>query len=133
MSRLCKLIDERIGGEKEGAKKAAWTEEGFLKAVRMLLIDTNTLFESLIGKLADYPELERMLKELLFLGKPISYNPTNPVISLAVMFGFVKNVDGKVVPANRIFDTLLYNHFLSMDELQPSGMLSIHGKINKKT
>ena len=48
------------------------------------------------------------------------------------MFGFVKNVDGKVVPANRIFDTLLYNHFLSMDELQPSGMLSIHGKINKK-
>lgn len=122
VSRLCKLIDERIGGEKEGAKKAAWTEEGFLKAVRMLLIDTNTLFESLIGKLADYPELERMLKELLFLGKPISYNPTNPVISLAVMFGFVKNVDGKVVPANRIFDTLLYNHFLSMDELQSSGM-----------
>lgn len=122
VSRLCLLMDERIGGEGEEAKKAAWTEEGFLEAVRMLLIDTNTLFESLIGKLTDYSELEQMLKELLFYGKPITYNPTNQVISLAVMFGFVKNADGKVIPANRIFDTLLYNHFLSMDELNSSGM-----------
>ncbi len=122
VSRLCQLMDERIGGADEKTTKAAWTEEGFLEAVRMLLVDTNTLFESLIGKLADYPELEQMLKELLFFGKPISYNPTNPVIGLAVMFGFVKNADGKVIPANRIFDTLLYNHFLSMDELKSSEM-----------
>ena len=71
----------------------------------MLLMESNTLFESLIGKLTDYPELEKMLKELLFFGKPITYNPTNPVIALAMMFGFVKKQDGKVIPANRIFDT----------------------------
>lgn len=28
----------------------------------------------------------------------------------------------KVIPANRIFDTLLYNHFLSMDELKSLDM-----------
>lgn len=122
VSRLCKLMDEKIGGENEAGKKDAWTREGFLKAVRMLLMESNTLFESLIGKLTDYPELEKMLKELLFFGKPITYNPTNPVIALAMMFGFVKNQDGKVIPANRIFDTLLYNHFLSMDELDTSEM-----------
>ena len=124
VSRLCKLIDEKIGGakEEEKAKKEAWTKEGFLKAIRMLLMENNTLFESLIGKLSDYPELNQMLKELLFFGKPISYNPTNPAISLAVMFGFVKNADGRVVLSNRIFDTLLYNHFLSMDELRSSDM-----------
>lgn len=122
VSRLCKLMDEKIGGPEENAKKSAWTKEGFLEAVRMLLLETNSLFDSLIGKLADYPELEQMMKELLFYGKPITYNPTNPVISLAVMFGFVKNADGKIIPANRIFDTLLYNHFLSMDELRSSGM-----------
>lgn len=122
VSRLCKLMDERIGGVEGKAKKDVWTEKGFLEAVRMLLIDTNTLFESLIGKLTDYPELEQMLRELLFCGKPITYNPTNQVIGLAVMFGFVKNVDGKVIPANRIFDTLMYNHFLSMDELKSSAM-----------
>ena len=122
VSRLCKLLDEKIGGENEEDKKDAWTREGFLKAVRMLLMESNTLFESLIGKLTDYPELEKMLKELLFFGKPITYNPTNPVIALAMMFGFVKKQDGKVIPANRIFDTLLYNHFLSMDELGSSEM-----------
>lgn len=110
VSRLCKIIDE----------KTVWTREGLLTSVRLLLTENNTLFESLIGKLADYPELEQMLKELLFFGKPVTYNPTNPVIGLAVMFGFVKNEDGKVIPANRIFDTLLYNHFLSLDELKTS-------------
>lgn len=120
VSRLCKLMDEKIGSESGEEKQAAWTREGVLKAVRMLLMESNTLFESLIGKLSDYPELEIMLKDLLFFGKPITYNPTNPVIALAMMFGFVKNQDGKVIPANRIFDTLLYNHFLSMDELKSS-------------
>lgn len=122
VSRLCKLMDEKIGRESGKAKQEAWTREGFLKAERMLLMESNTLFESLIGKLADYPELETMLKNLLFFGKPITYNPTNSMIALAMMFGFVKNQDGKVIPANRIFDTLLYNHFLSMDELKSSEM-----------
>ncbi len=122
VSRLCKLMDEKIGGADESTKKNAWTKAGFLEAVRMLLMENNMLFESLTGKLADYPELERMLKELLFFGKPISYNPTNQVTGLAIMFGFVKNQDGRVIPANRIFDTLLYNHFLSMDELESSGL-----------
>ena len=118
VSRLCKLMDEKIGAGIEEVKKSAWTKDGFLEAVRTLLMENNALFESLIGKLSDYPELEQMLKELLFFGKPITYNPTNQVINLAVMFGFVKNAEGKVIPANRIFDTLLYNHFLSMDELK---------------
>lgn len=113
-------MDEKIG---DGTKKnSPWEKEGFLTAVRMLLLENNTLFESLIGKLTDYPELEQMLKELLFYGKPITYNPTNPVISLAEMFGFVKNAEGRVIPANRIFDTLLYNHFLSQEELRSSDM-----------
>lgn len=118
VSRLCKLLDERIhSADKEGKRENVWTKKGFLEAVRLLLSENNTLFESLIGKLTDYPDLGRMLRELLFSGKSISYNPTSQVIQLALMFGFVKNEDGRVVPANRIFDTLLYNHFLSADEL----------------
>lgn len=37
-----------------------------------------------------------------------------------MMFGFVKVQEGRVIPANRIFDTLLYNHFLSADEIRTS-------------
>lgn len=114
VSRLCKLMDETIESE------IAWTKEGLLEAVRLLLIEPNTLFESMIGKLDEYKELEKMLGELLFSGKAITYHPMNPAIGLALMFGFVKNQDGKVIPANRIFDTFLYNHFLSLEEMRSS-------------
>ena len=119
VSRLCKLMDEKIS---DAGTVKAWTKEGFLEAVRLLLLDNNTLFESLIGKLSDYPRLGQMLRELLFSGKAITYTPTNQVVNLALMFGFVRNEEGKVIPANRIFDTLLYNHFLSLDEMEKSDM-----------
>lgn len=116
VSKLCKLLDEKVAARNEADH--SWTKNGFLTAVRLLLSENNTLFESLIGKLADFPELDQMLAELLFSGKEISYNPTSPAVNLAIMFGFVKNREGKIIPANRIFDTLLYNHFLSRDEQQ---------------
>ncbi len=123
VSRLCKMLDEKAGVQDAGGilhRNDAWTKAGFLEAVRELLLDNNTLFESLTGKLSDDPRLERMLKELLFFGKAITYNPANQVVNLAIMFGFVRNEEGRVIPANRIFDTLLYNYFLSLDEMGES-------------
>ena len=91
---------------------------GFLKAVRMLLSETNTLFESLLNKLTDYPELEEMLRSLLFTGKEIVYVVGVRSVESALMFGFVKVSDSQVVIANRIFETLLYNYFLSVPPMQ---------------
>lgn len=74
VSRICKSIDERLaGGNEYSDGHSAWTKEGFLAAVRMLLAEPNTLFDSLINKLADYPELKPLLCGLLFQGKEISY------------------------------------------------------------
>ena len=121
VSRLCKLMDEKIcAGFSSDMEHKNWSKESFLIAVQILLSENNTLFESLIAKLSDYPELNRMLKALLFGGKAIGYTPTSQPISLALMFGFLKNEGGMVIPANRIFDTLLYNHFLSADEMHAS-------------
>ena len=117
VSRLCKLMDERIAGENEGLD-TAWSKSGFLKAVRMLLSETNTLFESLLNKLTDYPELEEMLRGLLFTGKEIVYVVGVRSVESALMFGFVKVSDSRVVIANRIFETLLYNYFLSVPPMQ---------------
>ena len=122
VSRICKLMDERIAGsEAFPSKKAAWTRAGVLKAVQMLLNEKNTLFESLTGKLNEYPELKRMLSSLLFQGKSIIYNPDDETMDMAFMFGFVKLAeDGTVVVANRIFETRLYNLFLTTAEAQES-------------
>lgn len=123
VSRICKLIDERIAGTPAFPTKAdAWTRAGFLEAVKMLLGEKNTLFESLIGKLNTYPELKSLLHSMLFQGQNILYNPDSEAIDIAIMFGFVKEESGMVVIANRIFETRLYNLFLTMPEVQSTGI-----------
>lgn len=118
ISRICKIVDEEISLSKDfQVKTAAWTKEGILLAIRRLLAERNSLFESLTEKLDSYPELERILHTLLFVGKEIPYNTDSEIITLATMFGFVKNREGNVVITNRIFETRLYNRFLSMEDL----------------
>lgn len=114
VSRLCKLMDEKVAGtEKFPDKRSAWGREGFLDAVKLLLSEKNTLFESLINKLADYPELRTVIYGLLFSGKGIPYNPLNRAIETAEMLGFIRNSGGSASISNRIFETVLYNYFLS--------------------
>lgn len=113
VSRLCKLMDERVVNRSDFSdKSSAWTKAGFLEAVKMLLDDQNPLFESLIGKLNDFPELNHIISNLLFQGRSIAYNPDEKAIQNARMFGFVKVVNSEVLLANRIFETRLYNYFL---------------------
>ena len=51
VSRICKLTDEVVAGSIDFPDKAsAWTKEGILKAINLLLSEKNTLFESLINK-----------------------------------------------------------------------------------
>lgn len=119
VSKLCKLIDETVSAlPRFSSKRTVWTKVGFNEAVRMILIEKNALFESLIGKLMDDSELDAMLQSLLFTGKSIVYDPDNPAIDAATMFGFIRNQHGNVAISNRIFETRLYNRYLSTAELQ---------------
>ena len=119
VSRLCQLIDEDIGPKEPYClKKAGWNKTGFQAAVRMLLAEKNTLFESLSEKLESYPDLREMLASLLFSGKTIAYNYYEPAINIATILGLVKNENGAVSVSNRIFETWLYNLYLSSAEMQ---------------
>ena len=118
VSRLCKLLDECVAaGEAYPDRSRAWTRDGFQEAVHILLKEKNTLFESMINKLSDYPELSEMLYMLLFGGKTIPYTPLNSSIQTAEMFGFIKQAGDNVAVTNRIFETILYDHFLSKELL----------------
>lgn len=121
VSRICKLIDEKVAESDEfSGKAAAWTTQGFLEAVRILLSEKNTLFESLMDKVQGSAGLQKILCDILFGGQRIVYNPDDPTIDIAMLFGFIKNEDGTVVVANRIFETRLYNYFLTTGEAQSS-------------
>lgn len=121
VSRLCKLLDERVAGSEVFAdRQSAWTNDGFQEAVAILLAEKNTLFESMFNKINDYPELIQVIDLLLFQGHSIAYNPYDDAVDMALMFGFVKIEKGMVTVANRIFETLLYNMFLTLPEVQNS-------------
>ncbi len=119
-TRLCKFLDERIPGSEGFPEKVdAWTKNGLVEAVKLLVNETNALFLSLKGKLEDYPKLRIVLYDLLFTGKPIPYTAMNDSIEIAAMFGFIRNEKGTAVIHNRIFETVLYNWFMS-DEYMDS-------------
>lgn len=114
VSALCKCIDETIAGtEKYPDKKNAWTKEGFHEAERMIVREDNTLYQSMIQKLKLYPKLRAMLYELLFTGRPIPYTATNDHMKDAAMFGFIRNEKDTAVIYNQIFESVLYNYFIS--------------------
>ncbi len=118
VSRLCGIMDERVPRE-DGfdAKASAWTKAGLTEAVKILLTEPNTLFDDIVKKLADFPELKKMLCAVLFRGERIPYNVYHYAINMGCMFGFIKNHQGMVEVSNRIFETLLYNLFLSEELL----------------
>lgn len=109
VSNICKLIDEEIH---------EWTDDGVIKAVSRIQTMNTPLFDSLINKLEDYPDMKKNLYQVLTNGDKISYNPDNEPIKLLMMFGFVKIVDNSVVIANRIFETRLYNDMLTSEEIK---------------
>jgi len=113
VSRLCKLMDERLAGTEEFQDKASvWTKKGCLKAVKILLEENNPLFDSLVNKLGQFPELNAVISRQLFQGQPVAYAPDDTAVRDALMFGFVKVKDSTVQIANRIFETRLYHRFL---------------------
>lgn len=121
VSRLCKILDEMIPGREGFPGKAdAWTENGMAEAVKELLVESNILFDDMIKKLTDFPELKKLLYSILFKGERISYNVDNYVIHTGQMFGYIENREGVAAISNRIFETRLYNLFMSEEILNSS-------------
>ena len=78
------------------------------------------MFQSLAGKLNNFPELKESLHDILMQGKRLSYNAQQESIEQMQMYGFICNDNNTVKISNRIFETLLYNYFLSDEELKRS-------------
>lgn len=108
VSRVCQLIDQQ---------KFSWNKEGLQNAVKILLKEKNTFFDDLTKKLEDFPEMKKMLKEILFSGYEPSFNIYYKHISIAAMFNYISDINGKVKISNRIIETWLYNLFATEEEI----------------
>ncbi len=56
-----------------------------MEALKILLNETNPLYQSLKSKFENYPELRRICHEFLFTGKRIPYMVMNDYIEIAAM------------------------------------------------
>lgn len=106
VSSICKLMDE---------KNQDWTKHSVAASAKELMTEKIPLIESLINKLEDNENLRKMLHFMLFYGKRYLYNAYDFIIGDAVTYGFVKNQEGSTVIANRIFETVIYDWFISSE------------------
>lgn len=120
VSAICKIIDDRKCSE-ETNTSSMWTKSDISEAVKQLLKTSNPLFEDMIKHIEESEILKQMLKNLLFKGEDYPYNIYHSAINIGTMFGFITERQGMTVIANRIFETHLYNYFLSEDVMESNG------------
>ena len=116
VSRICQLLDVTVG-LKMGLTPA-WTKNGLDEAIKLLLSENNTLFQSMTKNLNNYPDLKAAIRSILMEGTKITYNAQQDEIVQMQMYGLIRNDHNTVRVANRIFETMLYNLFLSDEELK---------------
>lgn len=114
VSSICKQLDEKLPGT-EGFEtmRAAWTKQGIERAVNNILKKSSPLFESMTKQLDIYKDLRGMIEDIIYRGRKITFSPEQKSISLGLMFGFLKEDNGRVTIANRMFEMCLLNLFMA--------------------
>ena len=108
VSRICHEIDVKLNKN--------WTHKGILEAVKIILVEKNTLFDDLTKNLENNNELAEFTYSLLIRGKSFLFNIDNPLIDQGVRYGYFKSVDRRVKIANKVFEMRISEYFISKDE-----------------
>ena len=108
VSRICQRIDEKLGKD--------WTLGGVQKAVQILIKEKNTLFDDIGKNLENSKDLYDLIYDILILGKKRTYTAINPTVGRAAMYGFIKETDQGTAIANKIFESVICDYFISKDE-----------------
>ena len=113
VSRICEVIDQKLVPGRFDSLETAWTSYGVDEAVKAILSETgNTLFDSLTGKLTNYPELKDKLRRILLRGEAFGWLPYDEDQQQLFMYGLIRNNHNTVAVSNRMFEMLLYTHFI---------------------
>lgn len=105
VSALCKKLDE---------EEYSWTAAGTRYAVRDFLKENNTLFDDVIKNIRNNHAFSDLVEQILLADAQVTFEIRNPLIDLGVMYGILKEQDGKTVVSNMIFETLIMNYFISI-------------------
>jgi hypothetical protein len=122
VSKLCKMMDEDVLPTKETKE---WTEKDLEWTIRNLILETNTNFESLIKNLENNPNLYKFVNKMLFEGVFDEYSIHDPLISMGLMHGILKNGRGVKIH-NKVYEELIYHYMLTKAKLELGTSLTSH-------
>jgi hypothetical protein len=107
VSRICQRIDEKLDKD--------WTLAGVRGAVHIILEEDNSLFEDISKNLLNNKELYDLMNSILIEGTKVSFVKGDNLIGVGVMYGVIKNVDGKVAVSNKIFEIYISKIIISKE------------------
>ncbi len=108
VSKLCKIIDEKIMMDND----LQWNKEYMDMAVKELLKEDNTNFQSLIKNLENNEELYDFIEKIVLEDENISYMKTDNLINMASIYGILKEENGNCKISNKVYEQLIYNHMM---------------------
>jgi hypothetical protein len=110
VSRICQHIDEKLNKD--------WTIAGVQKAIKILLSETNMLFDDVFKNLENNKELYDYIYDLLIVGDFKPYEIYDPIVSLGIRYGFFKklsNGSDRVSISNKIFELRMTDYYIAKD------------------
>jgi len=110
VSRICQKIEEELDRD--------WTIKGVQNAVKIILNEPNLLFDDLGKNMESNEELSNLLYDIVVNGQSYGYNMTNPAMELGFIFGFLRKQAECVTVDNLIFETIIYNHFITRKKIK---------------
>lgn len=113
VSSICKIFDEKILTLKD---KKEWVLKDLEIALKILLHERNTNFDSLIKNLENNPELYKVVYEIIIDGQYKTYNIDNPIIDMGITYGIFKDDNGRVNVTNKVYEQRIYNYMSSKIE-----------------
>ena len=108
VSRLCKNIDEYLDKD--------WSVKGIENAVKMTLMDKNTLFDDVIKNLENNEDIKSVVNKMLIEGREINYNYF--AYEKGIMYGLLTEKNGKLAVHNKIFEEMIYNYLLEKKRIR---------------
>ena len=125
VSSICKYIDEEFD--------EIWTAKTVRKAVKLILKEDSPLFQSIIRTLESSEGLTVLTYNFLILKEDakLSFNLHNQYVAQGARYGYFKDVKGRVVIANKIFEMVLTNYLISLDE-QKRLLANVYPELNEE-
>jgi Predicted AAA-ATPase/PD-(D/E)XK nuclease superfamily len=110
VSRLCKILDEELLRTKN---EPSWMLNDLETAVKQLIGEVNTNFESLVKHIEEYPELYDLVYKVAIEGESMPFNPHDIVVNIGVTHSIFVKRNHRIAIHNRIYQEVLLNYMSS--------------------